>query len=414
MTTVTLKRVKRSGPSGIRLVWMLRWYDSDGKQLGETIGDAGRVNEKGKVVSGQMSKREAEAIRRGKQSKLDCGVIRADRPKRMTLAQFIEHDQATIRADVKPSTLVEYQIAGKHAIKAIGGDRPLTQIGWPQVGAVKDRLSTLGRSTATIRKTVATLRAMFNRALKQGLVTSNPFAGQRLPKVQSKQKRIYSREEVACMVEAVSDIWWQVFITLAVTSGLRRSELLHLQWRDIDLAGGTVTVSAKRAGTFEAGSETYPILEWSAKSNHERTVPLPDDTLAILQRLQLKTGGSAYVFLSLNRLAAIQRHIRDGKLPAKFNLVNNLNRQFGEIQDRARSILAKRCQGKVEMIAWPYGCLHDLRRTWCTWTADVVKMSTLQKWAGHQDIATTATFYCETTEDEAQRVRKALSMAASA
>ena len=216
------------------------------------------------------------------------------------------------------------------------------------------------------------------------------------------------------MAEAASDIWWQVFITLAVTSGLRRSELLHLQWRDIDFAGGTVTVSTKRAGTFEAVGETYPILEWSAKSNHERTVPLPDDTLAMLQRLRLKTGGSAYVFLSLNRLAAIQRHIRDGKLQAKFNLVNNLNRQFGKIQDRARTILGKRCQAKVEKIAWPYGCLHDLRRTWCTWTADVVKMSTLQKWAGHQDIATTATYYCETTDDEAQRVRKALSMAASA
>ncbi|MCZ6734803.1 MAG: site-specific integrase, partial [Planctomycetota bacterium] len=85
-----------------------------------------------------------------------------------------------------------------------------------------------------------------------------------------------------------------------------------------------------------------------------------------------------------------------------------------EIQDLARSALAKRRQVKVEGIAWPHGCLHDFRRTWCTWTADVVKMSTLQKWAGHEDIATTAIYYCETTDDEAQRVRKALSMAASA
>lgn len=255
---------------------------------------------------------------------------------------------------------------------------------------------------------------MFNRALKQGLVTSNPFAGQRLSKVQSKQKRIYSREEVASMVEAASDIWWQVFITLAVTSGLRRSELLDSQWRDIDLAGGTVTVSAKRTGTFEAGGETYPILEWSAKSHHERSVPLPDDTLEMLERLQLKTGGSAYVFLSLHRLAAIQRHIRDGKLSAKFDLVNKLSRQFQEIQDLARSALAKRRQIKVEGITWSHGCLHDIRRTRCTWKADVAKMSTLQKWAGHEDIATTATYYCETTDDEAQRVRTALSMAASA
>ncbi len=177
--------------------------------------------------------------------------------------------------------------------------------------------------------------------------------------------------------------------------------------------GGSVTVSAKRTGTFEAGSEAYPILEWSAKSHHQRAVPVADDTLAMLQRLQRKTGGPEYVFLSFNRLAAIQRHIHDGCLPAKFDLVKNLNRQFREIQVRARSVLTKRCQTKVEKIAWPYGCLHIPKRTWCTWTAEVVKVNTLQKWAGHQDIATTATYYCETTDDEVQRVRKALSMAAS-
>ena len=122
----------------------------------------------------------------------------------------------------------------------------------------------------------------------------------------------------------------------------------------------------------------------------ERSVPIPDDTLALLQRLQVKSGGSLYVFVSLSRLRTISRHIESGALPAKMDLVNNLLRQFNPIQVQTRKLLAEKRRVKVEKIDWPLGCLHDLRRTFCTWTAETVKMSTLQKWAPHQDISTSA------------------------
>lgn len=173
-----------------------------------------------------------------------------------------------------------------------------------------------------------------------------------------------------------------------------------------------MTVSAKRAGTFSVGDIEYPILAWSAKSDHERSVPIPNDTLALLQRLQLKSDGSLYVFVSLARLHTISRHLESGALRAKMDLVNNLLRQFNAIQVQTRKLLAEQRRVKVEKIDWPLGCLHDRRRTFCTWTAETVKMSTLQKWAPHQDIGTTAIFYCDTTVDEADRQRKAMAVSA--
>ncbi|MEE9130600.1 MAG: tyrosine-type recombinase/integrase [Phycisphaerales bacterium] len=397
MTKITLHKVKRKRGS----VWMLRWYDSRGRRCGETIGKVG-----------VMTKRQAEAIRRDRQGKTDNGLATLDRPERMTLADFIEHDQETIKPDVKGATLHEYKLAWDHAKAAIGGEALLTRIGWAEVSAVKQRLVDRGCRTATIRKTIVTLRATFNRALKQGYVITNPFAEQRLPKVQSKQKRIYTHEEVAYVVKAAPDLWWEAFITLAVTSGLRKSELLNLTWRDIDFDAKTVTVSAKRAATFKVGDIEYPILAWSAKSDQERSVPIPDDTLALLQRLQVKSGGSLYVFVSLARLQTINHHIESGALRAKMDLVNNLLRQFIAIQVQARKLLAEHRRVKVEKVDWPLGCLHDLRRTFCTWTAETVKMSTLQKWAGHEDISTTAVYYCDTTADEADRQRKAMAVSA--
>ncbi len=79
----------------------------------------------------------------------------------------------------------------------------------------------------------------------------------------------------------------EVFIALAETSGLRRGELVNLHWRDIDFDAGSVRVSAKRAGEFAVGNgDSYPIMAWSAKSYEERTVPIPESTVALLIRLQ--------------------------------------------------------------------------------------------------------------------------------
>ena len=83
MTRVTLSKPTRpTKRSPKRRVWLLRWYGTDGTRYCETIGDAARV-----------TKREAEAIARDKQSKFDCGIVKSDRPPQMTLAQFIAQDR---------------------------------------------------------------------------------------------------------------------------------------------------------------------------------------------------------------------------------------------------------------------------------------------------------------------------------
>ena len=412
---VALKRLrrKRPGGKGHREVWMLRWPDGKGRVLAETIGDCRT-----------MTKTEAQALRRDKQGKLDNRLIRADRPEKMTLAQFVERDKATIAADVKPTTLIEYRIAADHAIAAIGGNTRLTAIGRPEVAKVKAWLAAPHKindgkqrpasSKATIKKVLVAIKAMFRRALDEGLVYSNPFEkpfGNRPPKIQAKQKRIFTREEVALMLEVESDLWWQALIEVAVTSGLRKSEMLNLQWRDVDLDKGTVTVAAKRAGKFKANGQTYPVLPWDAKDYDERTVPLPPATVALLQRLKLKAGGSQYVFLGLDRLAEIQPHVRsDGSLPAKFDLRPSLLWEFKAIQRRSRALLAERRKVKLEEVDWPLGTLHDLRKTFGTWAAsNGVAMHELRVYMGHSDIATTAKHYLGVSDDAAEKVRKAVS-----
>ena len=213
------------------------------------------------------------------------------------------------------------------------------------------------------------------------------------------------------MIEASPSLWWKTFILVAADTGLRKQELENLLWRAVDFDAMVVSVVGRKAGRFEVeGARTYPILPWTAKAKASyRTVPLTPAAAALLQRLKLKAGHSAYLFLDLPRLAAIDGRLKAGTLHPRADLVNNLSRDFKAIQQRARELLAERRGVPLESVDWPVGTLHDLRRTWCTRVAAAVPMHVVKELAGHANISTTAAFYLATSESDAEKVRSALS-----
>ena len=189
--------------------------------------------------------------------------------------------------------------------------------------------------------------------------------------------------------------------------------MLNLQWADLDFEAGMVKVQAKRSGSFTVGKQTYPILAWTSKSYHDRTVPIPQETVTVLQRLKAKSGGSVYAFLSLDRLTEIGAFMasNDDKLPGSYKLVNNLTRAWASIQDDAQQKLSK-AQG--EHYAWDHRTIHDMRRTFGSMAAQYVPAHELQKLLGHANITTTQRFYLAVGDDMAERVRSAFKFAASA
>ena len=398
MTFVSLYKTKRPARgSPKRKVWQLRWMGTDGKRYCDTVGEVGKI-----------TKREAEALQRRKQSAFDAGLTGPDRPKRVTLGQFLILDREAIQADVRPTTLKEYGHAGRHACDALGEHIRLDRIGPAEVGKVKRHLQQLGRSPATVRKTITSMSAMLGRAMRQGLIRENPFAGQAKGKTQSKRKRIFRPHEVEAMLAACPTQWWRVFIKVAVTTGLRKSELLNLVWADIDFDARTVTVSRKDAGVFEIQDVDYPILPWSTKTHEERSVPVTDDTLELLTRFRLRSGDSRYLFLSLARLSAIQERMAHDSWNPNCRMMNNLNRDFEVIQRHAHRMLAEKRGVELADVEWSIGCIHDLRRTYSTEMARVVPIHVLCTWPGHASMETTRDFYLAADERDSDSGRAAM------
>ncbi len=381
MTTITLHNVKRTNGR----VWMLRWYDSRGKRCGDTIGKVG-----------VMTKRHAEAIRRDRQGKIDNGLVKSDKPKRMTLAQFKTHHAEIARGEVSPRTLLEFGHSFQWAERIIGGDTQLTSIGAVHVARIRNAMADKGRQPPTIDKTLAKLRAAFSRGQRLGLVTDNPFAKFKVRNAgRAKASVIRSREEIRKLKAEAPNVWWRSLIGLWFT-GLRRDEALQLKWPQVDFESGEISIDRCNGGSFAHDGTTHPLLAWEPKTEQSiRTVPIAPDTMAALRQLQRQSDGSVYAFLSLGRLGTIQGRIDAGSWRADSELVNNLLRDFQGLQ--------RRVLGDDINVA----TVHDSRKAFCTHMSDLIPIQALADIVGDTP-KVLSKYYTKTRKAGADTLRKSL------
>ena len=388
-TGVTLRKIKRPVKnSKVRFEWHLRWHGTDGKHYCRKLADCR-----------QMTKREAEKRRRDFQVEMDRKEIPRDKPQSMTLDEFCRFHEQAIGDTRKPSTRYEYRLAIQHASNALGKDRLIGSIGASEVGRIRAKMTA---STTSKGKVIGRLRAMFNRAKDWELVTDNPFTKQPMPPPKTRQMRIFDLHEIDAMVKVAPTIWWRAFIQLGYTSGLRLKEVLNLQWRDVDLESDSVTVVGKDAEDRQTPAGiTYRTLSWSPKTHQRRSVPVPETTVAILNKLKAASDGSPYCFISLDRLLVLETKRQSGILRERFEVMNNVLRNFKVIQRYAAKTL--------ENEDWVTGTVHDLRRSYGTRMADFIPMHALMKWMGHSDISVTEKYYLDVSDQHAETARGAFS-----
>lgn len=105
-------------------------------------------------------------------------------------------------------------------------------------------------SPRTVRYTHAVLHSALEQAVDWRQLARNPANGVALPKVHRAAPRVFTVEQARLFLsEAANSRYGSAFV-LAVTTGLRPSELLALRWRDLDWQTRTITVER----TLEKGS----------------------------------------------------------------------------------------------------------------------------------------------------------------
>lgn len=146
---------------------------------------------------------------------------------------------------VSPATLVGYESDVRlYAVPGLGRHR-LDQLTPDHIDALYASLTRRGKSPAVLQHLRRTLRAAFNDAVARDRMPRNPVNRASAPKAVETEIEPFSVADARRILEAAAHERNGTAWIIAVSLGMRRGEVLALQWSDIDLSEGTLTVRHK-------------------------------------------------------------------------------------------------------------------------------------------------------------------------
>ena len=200
----------------------------------------------------------------------------------------------------------------------------------------------------TVNKVLKYIKAMFNRALDWNYFTINPDQRVKFLRVpKSDSSHCLTIKEIKELLEKCPS-WFYHIIYAFLATGMRRGELIHLRWCDIDMPNHLIHINNQ--DTFHT------------KSFLPRTIGLKQKLYEIFQNIQ-SNNNEKFVFIS------------SGELPY------------------TSSVLQKTWMKVRKELSVNYR-LHDFRHTFCSYLIlRGVDIKTVQMLMGHSDVRTTMQIY---------------------
>jgi integrase len=369
----------------------------------------------GSQADGTPDRRSVTAATRGEvQKKLRElkrqaeGGLLVDRAKRETLAAFLDRWLDGAKASVRATTHARYvQLLHAHVFPTLGR-KPLESLRpddvqrlyadllQKAVGGRNGRRVSLRSpagvggatlSPGTVHHVHVVLHIALEKAVKWGYVPRNVCDVVDAPRVQQREMHPPTAVDVAALLDAAGADPLLTLWTLAAYTGARQGELLGLQWSDLDLDAGALTIQRTLLQTTRGGIPAYAPPK-TAKSR--RTIALPEEAVdALRQHRQQQladrlTLGSDYAGNNLVFATALGTPL----------LHSNVHRSFKAALTRA---------GLAQTVRF-----HDLRHAHATsLRAGGIDLKTVSERLGHSNIGITGDLY---THAVAQADRDAATM----
>jgi len=194
--------------------------------------------------------RKLNDLRRRVDSRLDVVSARA------SLSAFLTHWLEENRADWRPATYEHNEGVCRLHITPHLGTTALEEITVPAIQRWLRTLRADTASTDTPLRSLRVLRAALNAAVRWRILDYNPAALVQMPRHERRRGVALSQAQTAALLAQVEGHRLEALYHVVLTLGLRRGELIALQWADVDLNGATLTV---RGGKTAAARRTLPL-----------------------------------------------------------------------------------------------------------------------------------------------------------
>lgn len=245
---------------------------------------------------------EAKRLREAIRTDVARGEFRATAKERFdqyARAWLATYGGRTSRG-IREPTLADYKARLEREAIPFFGSMRLTAIEPQDVKEFAASIASRGVRPNTVRLALAPVRLVLATAFEEGKIRSNPAAGIRIAAPRGaddvddageERVKALSESELRALIAEIP-VDWQLFFWFLADTGLRRSEIVELRWKDVDLGARTFHVRRSYGGFERVGPP---------KSRYgRRTLRLtPDLALALWElRKQTRAGDPDLVFAS--------------------------------------------------------------------------------------------------------------------
>lgn len=167
-------------------------------------------------------------------------------------------------------------------------------------------------SATTVVRHYQTLRNIINYAIRFGYLKDDPcknLSEKDKPHLNNKKIDFLTPEQAQKFMKCLNDepLFWQCFMNILITTGLRRGECVGLQWGDMD--SDKLQITVKRNVTMDKEAENK-IHIGETKTKEQRVVPISQRLNGMFKRFKAEQEGKWIV--EIEELLAVLANDKQG------------------------------------------------------------------------------------------------------
>ena len=319
--------------------------------------------------------------------------------KTPTVAEYCEKWLLMQSVHVRATTLTDYTSKVRRHIIAELGDKRMGEV---SLDDIQLALVSVSKKSASVYKSVVILyKSIFRAAMESRIIDHNPtiYLTTKGGGVPQEERQALTDEQAERLLDAIRDLPPYVFVMIGLYAGLRREEILALQWDCVFLDEDTPYLSVRRAWRTE---HNRPVISTVLKTPAaKRDIPIPKCLVDCLRETK-ENSISDYVIadskgepLAASQFQRVWQYVvvRSTKPRNYYKYVNGQSIKYTVTPTLG---MTQKNQPKIRYTLDFDVTPHQLRHTYITNLLYAgVDPKTVQYLAGHENSKTTMDIYAK-------------------